>query len=127
MAAIYEVWEKIKYDHGNNKPEDTFFVVDSAYDKVKDLSKGKTQTKKIWAYGPATGTNPWGTSSQEDIDQPDIFIVVEKNKVTALRAYGISGKLLFPKDCKRCKNTGMDSNTWGLHCMACNGACMMKL
>ena|ERR1017187_6628914 len=125
MAAIYEVWEKSKYDRGNNKPEATFFVIDSAFDEVKRLSKGKTHTSKTWVSKP-NSTNPWHGEYAET-ELADVYIVVEKNKLTTLRGYGISGKLLTPKDCKRCSNTGNDANNWGLPCAACSGACQMKL
>lgn len=119
----YEVWDKSKYERSNAKPEDVFFVIDSAYDKAKDLSKGQTHTTKIYKYDPSL---PW-SSQVEDVEIPNVFVVIEKDKLVTLRGYGISGKLLFPKDCKRCYNSGVDQNHYGLPCNACSGACIMKV
>lgn len=124
-STVFEVWEKTKYDRGNNKPEDTFFVVDSAYDKVKDISRGKSHKQTVWNSKITTG-NPWG-GGWEELELPNVFIVIMKAKLVLLKAYGINGKLLFPKDCLRCGNTGNDTNCYGLPCAACGGACLMTL
>ena len=118
MAAKYEVWLKSRYDKGNSLPEATFFVVDSAFDEAKRLSKGKSHTAKVWSHKP-TSANPW-FGEYEDIELADVYIVVEKDKLTRLRGYGIDGKLLAVKDCRRCQNTGNDTNNWGIPCAACS-------
>ena len=116
MATQYQVYEKAKYEAGNSKPLNVFFVIDSAYDEVKQLSKNKSHTVKTYRYDPK---KPWNEQGYEDVEVPDIYLVIEKGKLTVLRALGVNGKIVWPVDCKRCTN-GVDVNDWQTPCRACN-------
>lgn len=119
MATRYDVWLKSEYNSGNKKPIDTYYLLDTAIEAVKKLSKGQTHKASVWT-AKINKANPWG--SYEEVEQPNIYIVVSKEKLTTLRGFGIDGKFLYPKDCKRCKDTGVDVNNWVLACAACDGA-----
>ena len=120
MANKYEVWEQLQWNRSGAKPVATYYTIDIAIDAANKESKGKTHIQKIWnpKYDP---NNIWG-GAYEDLTLPDIFIVVERAKLTTLRGVSVSGKFLYPKNCPRCNGTGNDVNVWGTICRACNFA-----
>ena len=117
----YEVWEKSKLATRHGQPDDVCYVIDTAQLSAVSLSKGTT-TKKVYV-AKKDPKNPWGGGNYEDVEEPNVYIVVARgDKQSEIRCFGIAGKLYAACDCKRCGNTGQDVNTYGISCSACKGA-----
>lgn len=114
----YQVWKKDNVSSRNKLPEAVHYVIDTAIETAKKLSKG---TVKKSIYNP-NKKNPGGWDGDyELVEMPNIFIVIEKgDKQSSVRGFGISGNWFDAKDCKRCSNSGESDD--GFPCNLCKGA-----
>lgn len=110
----YEIWKKSDWDYGTKAPDDTATVIDVAIDKAKQLSKklGK-YTTHLWS---------WKSKKDEEVEQDNIVVVIERTATARVCGIASGGKWHWARDCKRCNNSGQDTQFWGLVCRACNGA-----
>ena len=118
--AHYEVWSKAELIDGNGKPDDTCYVIDTAINLCKKLSTG-TMIKKIFVPKPGGIPGWWGIveGTHEDILVPKAYALIEVDKGSEIRGWGIGGVYMSRKDCKRCMNTGEDGN---VVCVSCKGS-----
>jgi hypothetical protein len=114
MATKYEIWNKkdLENNYSRNNPLDTFYTPDIAISEAKKASKGTYKTS-VFNYN---------TGKSEEVVLPMCVCVVERDAQSKIRYFAMNGKVLPAKDvCKRCKNSGMDSQNWQLICRACQG------
>jgi len=118
--AHYEVWERSELVSGNGHPDHTCYVIDTAIDLCKKLSIGTT-TKKVFI--PKSGGTPgwWGfiDGTHVDVVIAKAYALIEVDKGTEIRGWGIGGVYMSRKDCKRCLNTGEDGD---VVCVSCKGS-----
>lgn len=116
--AQYEVWEKSTLGTSRGTAAKVFYTLGGAMQAAADLSKGSKQ-EKMWSYDfkhPDGGT-------YETVDVPNAYAVIERgNKQSITRGWGVNGIWYDAKDCKRCKNSGMDARNYREFCYACKGA-----
>lgn len=116
----YEVWDKAKLGQRKGEAETVCYVIDTAIEASKALSKG-SHTVNVYNAKKKDTANPYGI--YEDVDVPNTFIVVERgDKQSSIRGFGIAGKYVAARDCKRCNNTGNDPNAYNVPCNSCKGA-----
>lgn len=117
----YEVWEKSVLISGNGSPEQVCYVIDTAMDLCKTLSVG-TVVRQVWRPKPgATPHGMWGGMEGEHIQVqfPKAYALVERDKQSTVRGWGIDGTWYDYAECKRCVNTGEDGLAM---CPSCHGA-----
>ena len=117
--ARYEVWAKEKLGQRTGTAEIVCYVIDTAIREAETRSRG-THTISVYNSKKKDAAHPWGVN--EDVEVPNTFIVVERDKQSSIRGFGISGKYVAARDCKRCNNTGNDPNAYNMPCNSCQGA-----
>jgi hypothetical protein len=117
----YEVIRKQDLGSRNGLPISTHYTLDSAMEACKKHSKG-TSIQKVYNPKLKNPNNPWA-DCYENIEVPDMVACIERgNKQSLIRGWGIGGKFLDAKDCRRCGSSGFDANMWNVPCRACGGA-----
>jgi hypothetical protein len=112
----FEIWKKDAIGGHHGKPERTHYTIDASILSAEELSVGNNKSQ-VWEDDPK---NPY-SGKMVDIDVPNMIAVIERDKQSVVRGWGIGGKWHPIKDCKRCNNTGQDNNSWGRMCAACSG------
>ena len=112
--AKYEVWKKLNINNRKALPEETFYTLDSAMSLSIAISKTKqTETKFDYSKYPYR-------SFQEEV--PVDTLVIERTTASKVRGFGIEGKWLDARECKKCSNSGVDQNDQSKSCPACKGS-----
>ena len=113
----YEIWKKADVGQSRGKPvEGPFYVIDTGIEVIKQASKG-TYKSSVWN----GKSHPHG--AYEDVELPNTLVLIERgDRQSSIRGFGIGGKWYAAVDCKRCQETGMDPNHYGMICKSCNGA-----
>lgn len=119
--AHYEVWKKSELVSGSGNPEQTCYVIDTAIDFCKRLSTG-TMMKTVWRPKPGGIPGWWGhvEGTNEEVIAPKAFALVEVDKQSVLRGWGIGGVYMTIKHCKRCADTGDDGDNMCPSCKGCS-------
>lgn len=117
----YEIWEKSTLATRKGLPVSVHYTPDVSYQEAVKLSRGTTVAKIFNPNKKVPGQIFGGT--YEDVEVPKAFAVVEKgDRESRVRGWGINGKWVDARDCKRCSNSGQDPNSYQLPCGSCQGA-----
>jgi hypothetical protein len=121
---MYEVWRKSDINNRKGSPARTHSTIDFGILSAKELSKG-SEKKQIWdSKSKDVVPSPWGGSGgMVEVEIPFAYALIEKGgKESRIRGWGIGGKFIDARDCKRCSNTGHDASAYELPCSSCQGA-----
>jgi hypothetical protein len=119
---MYEVWKKDTLASRKGTPARTHSTLDFGILSAKELSKG-SEKKKIWDSLDKSAPSTWGPGGMVEVEIPFAYALVEKGgKESRIRGWGIGGKFIDARDCKRCSNSGHDASAYELPCNSCHGA-----
>lgn len=90
----YEIWDLDDlYDYAHSVPVDKAYLIDSAIDRAKDLSRDNSTTRYV-------------------------VVLRDERRASTVRGFASKGSFKFAVDCKRCNGVCYNAKD----CLACNGA-----